>query len=102
MNRLVPASRLTDHPAVRLQGNVGTAEAADLHRQALATLTTPDREVVVDCSELAYLGGAALQVLLAWQRDLAARSRRLILADVGPAVQATIRLAGSASLLPTT
>jgi anti-anti-sigma factor len=98
MNRLVPASRLTDPPAVRLQGNVGTAEAADLHRQALATLT-PDREVVVDCSELAYLGGAALQVLLAWQRDLAARSRRLILADVGPAVQATLRLAGSSSLL---
>jgi anti-anti-sigma factor len=79
---------------------VGTAQASDLHRQALATLTASDPEVVVDCSQLEYLGGAALQVLLAWQRDLAARSRRLILRDVGATVQGTLRLAGCASLLP--
>jgi anti-anti-sigma factor len=96
----VSASPQTDPPAFRLQGSVGTEQVSDLHRQALASLTAPDPQVVIDCSELAYLGGAAVQVLLAWQRDLAARSRRLVLRDLGSTVQATLRLAGCACLLP--
>ncbi len=59
----------------KLEGTVGTAEVTAL-RASLAALPEGD-DVVVDLAEVERLGGAALQLLLAFKRDRALAGRRV-------------------------
>jgi anti-anti-sigma factor len=86
-------SNLEGGKTLVLRGRFGTSAASDL-RDAVLQLETSVAQVTLDCRELEFLGGAALQVLLVLQRQL--QERGASLTPVGPneEVESTLAMAG--------
>jgi anti-anti-sigma factor len=64
-----------------------------LHAQALDALARPGT-VLVDCADVELMDASAIQVLLALERALAARERRMAVTRVSAAAADAMRLAG--------
>ena len=76
------------------RGRLTTADARAL-ADAARELGARGRDVRLECAELEQIGGAALQVLLALALELEQRGASVVLANLAPAVQRTLALAGA-------
>lgn len=82
---------------LRLRGRVDAHVAPDVDaRLALAD----GRDVALDLTDVPFLDGAALEVLVAHRRRLAGEGRSLRIASASTAVAVIVELAAAAGILP--
>jgi anti-anti-sigma factor len=81
-----------------LEGTIDVERAKAMHDWALRA-KHGEGALVVDCTQVAHLGTAALQVLVALARDAGANGRRLRLVNVPDPVRRYVGLAGLATAL---
>ncbi|MBU3078643.1 STAS domain-containing protein [Sphingomonas quercus] len=71
--------------AVRLAANASTVTAADLRRRLVAEIDGPPGDVLVDAAEVASVGQAVLQLLVAARAEAASAGRTLRFVKASPA-----------------
>jgi anti-anti-sigma factor len=76
-----------------LEGVINAAQARRLREEALAALAGSG-PVTLDLARAEYLDGAALQVLLALDKELVTRGRSLRVVAMAPSVEDTLRVVG--------
>lgn len=99
--------RWTEGPAANalsLEGEIGVFQADSLHASIVEWMDreTPMSDVQVDCSKLSDLDSAALQVLVAWQQQLAGIGGSLRLINCPDSIRQKVLFAGFSNELFTT
>jgi len=78
-------------------GRLDVNTSAELEKRLLDKVAAGETRFVVDLTAVEYISSAGLRVLLLLAKQLKARSGRLVLSSLGPAVRQVFELAG---LLP--
>src|SRR5262245_26633685 len=79
--------------ALELRGAVTSYYAEQLYAAAVRLAQGAD-DVLVRCGDAQHLGGAAVQILVALERALARKGRRLTVEAAAPALVRALRLGG--------
>lgn len=78
-------------------GRLDVNTSAELEKRLLDRVAAGETRFVIDLARVEYISSAGLRVLLLLAKQLKARSGRLALSSLGPAVRQVFELAG---LLP--
>lgn len=79
--------------AFKLEGSITIADVSELHSQFKATLGD-SKELVVDCSEVAGVDAAALQLLVAFVHETGNQACQLTWKEPSDSLKAAIQLTG--------
>lgn len=85
---------------LRLQGALDTADVADLEQQLEKLLDDGARQLVVDCSELAYVSSSGLRVFLQAYKRLTAINGKLVLHSLNRLVSQIFETTGFTMMFP--
>ena len=99
MAKFVVRQNRTRPSRLLLQGDVGIAAAADMHR-ALLDLQGSGVEVTVDCKKASHLDGAIIQLLLVAQRSWPGGGDRFRLINTSRELRAHLMRTGVSALVP--
>ncbi|MCA9213573.1 MAG: STAS domain-containing protein [Planctomycetales bacterium] len=92
------AEQATTSPPIALKGGADLSQVQGIYEQISNTMRD-STDITIDCSELDFIDGSTLQVLLAAKAALTSAGGSLKLADPPYEVESLLQTAGAADLL---
>ena len=85
---------LKDKFVATLEGDMDTAAALETEEKLSALHNTGGKDVVIDCTKLAYIASSGLRILLGILKSAKANGSRVVLRNVNDDIKDVFRLTG--------
>ena len=85
--------------SVRRSYHPALSSSADVRAELREVIASCDSHVLIDCSQMTFIDSTGITVLLETHRDLAARGREMLIANVPPQCQKVFDILGLNDLL---
>lgn len=84
---------------LKVDGRVDTVTAKNFETSAMAVLKENPSQIVMDCSELAYVSSSGLRVFLMLQKGVNAAGIKMRIINMSDAIKQVFKITGFSSIL---
>ncbi|MFI3333383.1 MAG: STAS domain-containing protein [Rikenellaceae bacterium] len=84
---------------LKVDGRIDTVTAKSFEASAMSVLSEKPSQIVMDCSELAYVSSSGLRVFLMLQKGVNAAGTKMRIINMSDAIKQVFKITGFASIL---